>query len=205
MAAAMSTRPPFAPGPVTLSGRHVRLEPLGLHHAPDLLEAGRDESIWTYLSGSAFRDLAHTEAWIAGVLPEVEAGRQVAFATIDLARGRAVGSTRYLDIRPADRGIEIGSTWLGVSAQRTAVNTESKFLLLRHAFETLGAVRVQLKTDARNVRSQNAIARLGAVREGVLRRHMTVRDGHVRDSVYFSVIEEEWPSVKAALLARLAR
>jgi RimJ/RimL family protein N-acetyltransferase len=201
----MSTRPPFAPGPVTLEGRHVRLEPLGLHHAPDLREAGSDPSIWSYLSGTAFRDLAHTEAWIAGVLPEVEAGRQVAFATVDLPTGRAVGSTRYLDIRPADRGIEIGSTWLGVAAQRTAVNTESKFLLLRHAFETLGAVRVQLKTDARNVRSQNAIARIGAVREGVLRRHMVVRDGYVRDSVYFSIVDEEWPSVKAALLARLAR
>jgi RimJ/RimL family protein N-acetyltransferase len=200
-----STRPPFAPAPVTLVGRHVRLEPLAPHHAADLLEAGRDPSIWAYLSGSAFRDLADTEGWIARVLEEVTAGRQIAFATIDLAAGGAVGSTRYLDFRPADRGIEIGSTWLGTAAQRTAVNTECKYLLLEHAFETLGAFRVQLKTDARNIRSQNAIARIGATREGVLRRHMAVRDGYVRDSVYFSILDSEWPSVKASLLAKLGR
>ena len=188
-----------------LEGRHVRLEPLGMGHAADLLEAGSDPSIWTYLSGSAFRDLADVEAYIAKVLAEVEAGRQIAFATVDLARGRAVGATRYLDIRREDRGIEIGSTWLWAAAQRTAVNTESKYLLLEHAFERLGALRVQLKTDARNLRSQAAIARIGAIREGVLRSHMIVRDGYVRDSVYFSVVDSEWPSVKAALLAKLGR
>ncbi|MGH7340561.1 MAG: GNAT family N-acetyltransferase, partial [Candidatus Rokuibacteriota bacterium] len=186
------TLPPFAAAPVTLVGRHVRLEPLAARHAADLLEAGKDPSIWTYLSGSPFLDLADTERWIAEVLAEVTAGRQVAFVNVDLASGRAVGSTRYLDIRPADRGIEIGSTWLGTSAQRTAVNTESKYLLLEHAFETLGAFRVQLKTDVRNLRSQNAIARIGATREGVLRRHMVVKNGHVRDSVYFSILDSEW-------------
>jgi len=200
-----STCPPFAPSPVTLVGRHVRLEPLAAHHAADLLDAGRNPSIWTYLSRPAFRDLGDTEGWIVEVLAEVAAGRQIAFATVDLEAGRAVGSTRYLDIRPADRGIEIGSTWLGTTAQRTAVNTECKYLLLEHAFEALGAFRVQLKTDARNVRSQNAIARIGATREGVLRRHMVVRDGHVRDSVYFSVVDSEWLSVKASLLAKLGR
>ena len=200
-----SARPPFAPAPVTLVGRHARLEPLAPRHAADLLAAGSDPSIWTYLSRPAFRDLADTEGWIAEVLAEVAAGRQIAFATVDVEAGRAVGSTRYLDIRAADRGIEIGSTWLGTAAQRTAVNTECKYLLLEHAFETLGALRVQLKTDARNVRSQNAIARIGATREGVLRRHMLVRDGHVRDSVYFSIVDLEWPSVKASLLAKLGR
>lgn len=200
-----STRPPFTPGPVTLLGRHVRLEPLGAGHAADLREAGSDPAIWTYLSGSAFREVADAESYIARALDEVAAGRQIAFATIDLESGRAVGATRYLEIRPDDRGIEIGSTWLGRAAQRTAINTECKYLLLEHAFETLGALRVQLKTDARNIRSQNAIARIGAVREGVLRSHMIVRDGYVRDSVYFSVVESEWPSVKAALLARLGR
>ena len=200
-----SDRLPFAPAPVTLVGRHARLEPLAPRHAPDLLAAGSDPSIWAYLSRPAFRDLADTEGWIAEVLAEVAAGRQIAFATVDLEAGRAVGSTRYLDIRSADRGIEIGSTWLGTAAQRTAVNTECKYLLLEHAFETLGALRVQLKTDARNIRSQNAIARIGAFREGVLRRHMIVRDGHVRDSVYFSIVDSEWPSVKTALLAKLGR
>lgn len=200
-----SDRPPFAPAPVTLVGHHARLEPLAARHAADLFDAGRDPSIWTYLSRPAFRDLADTEGWIADVLADVAAGRQIAFATVDLKAGRAVGSTRYLDIRLADRGVEIGSTWLGTAAQRTAVNTECKYLLLEHAFETLGALRVQLKTDARNIRSQNAIARIGAIREGVLRRHMIVRDGHVRDSVYFSVVDSEWPSVKASLLAKLRR
>lgn len=197
-----SNRPAFAPAPVTLVGRHVRLEPLRADHAADLHEAARDPSIWTYLSRSAFPD---TEGWIADALAEVAAGRQVAFATIDLGDGRAVGSTRYMEIRAADRGIEIGSTWLGTAAQRTAINTECKYLLLEHAFERLGALRVQLKTDARNVRSQNAIARIGAVREGVLRSHMIVRDGYVRDSVYFSVVDSEWPDVKASLLAKLGR
>jgi RimJ/RimL family protein N-acetyltransferase len=201
----MSTRPPFAPAPVTLVGRHARLEPLTTHHAADLLEAGRDPSIWTYLSRPAFHDLSDTQRWIAEVLTEVASGRQIAFATIDLRLGRAVGSTRYLDIRLADRGIEIGSTWIGTAAQRTAINTECKYLLLEHAFETLGALRVQLKTDARNIRSQNAIARIGATREGVLRSHMIVRDGHVRDSVYFSVVDSEWPAVKASLRAKLGR
>lgn len=193
------------PKPVSLVGRHVRLEPLVLRHAADLFDAGRDPSIWTYLSRPTFRDLSDTEGWLEEALAEVAAGRQIAFATVDLKTGRAVGSTRYLDVRPADRGIEIGSTWLGTAAQRTAVNTESKYLLLEHAFETLGALRVQLKTDARNVRSQNAIARIGATREGVLRRHMIVRDGYVRDSVYFSIVDSEWPSVKASLLAKLGR
>lgn len=120
-------------------------------------------------------------------------------ATIDRAKDRAVGSTRYLEIRPADRGIEIGSTWLGAESQRTAINTEAKYLLLRHAFETLGALRVQLKTDRRNEKSQKAIERLGAVREGILRKQVVTWNGYVRDSVYFSITDDEWPSVRARL------
>ena len=113
--------------------------------------------------------------------------------------GRVVGSTSYLNISRGDRGLEIGSTWLGRPWQRTGINTEAKYLLLRHAFEDLGAVRVQLKTDARNLQSQAAIERLGAVREGVLRKHMLVRDGHLRDSVMYSVTDDEWPAVKTRL------
>jgi RimJ/RimL family protein N-acetyltransferase len=143
------------------------------------------------------------EAWIAASLEEQARGTVVAFAQIELTSGRAVGSTTYMDIRRADRGLEIGSTWLGKPWQRTGINTEAKFLLLRHAFEDLGAVRVQLKTDARNLQSQAAIERLGAVKEGILRQHMIVRDGFVRDTVMYSIVAAEWPGVKERLEALL--
>src|SRR6185295_18650548 len=113
--------------------------------------------------------------------------------------GRAVGSTRYMDIRPHDRAIEIGYTWVATERQRSAINTECKLLLLRHAFETLAAGRVQLKTDGRNVKSQTAVARLGAQREGVLRRHMRTRNDHFRDTVFFSILAEEWPAIRSRL------
>lgn len=133
------------------------------------------------------------------------AGTAHGFAIVSLKEGRAVGSTRFLDIRREHRALEIGWTWLAKSHHRTAVNTECKLLLLQHAFETLGAVRVQLKTDLRNERSQRAIERLGAVREGVHRKQLTVWNGYVRDSVFYSVIDTEWPGIKARLLASLAR
>ncbi len=139
-------------------------------------------------------------ALIEPALEELAAGRQIPFAIVDRAIGRAVGSTRYLDIQPANRGIEIGWTWIGTAHQRTAINTECKFLLLRHAFETLGAIRVQLKTDLRNERSQRAMERIGAAREGVLRQNMLLWDGHRRDSVYYSVLVDEWPRVRERLL-----
>jgi len=146
-------RPPFTATPVSLSGKRVRLDPLSRIHAADLLEAGTDAAIWTYLPRPAFRDAADAQAWIDQAAAEVAAGRQVAYAIVDLLNGRAVGSTRYLDIRPGDRGIEIGWTWLSTGAQRTAINTESKYLLFEHAFERLGAARVQLKTDGRQYSS----------------------------------------------------
>ena len=126
-------------------------------------------------------------------------GTQLPFAIVHRGSGKGVGSTRYLDIRRSDRGLEIGWTWIGTDYQRTVINTECKYLLLRHAFEDLGAVRVQMKTDLRNVRSQRAIERLGAVREGVLRKHIVLWDGFIRDTVYYSVIHEEWPEVKRRL------
>lgn len=129
--------------------------------------------------------------------------RELPFAILDRASGRAAGSTRYLEIRPEHRGLEIGWTWLGRAYRRTAVNTECKYLLLRHAFEVMGAVRVQLKTDARNLASQRAIERIGGVREGVLRRHMVLADGFVRDSVMFSVTDTEWPGARERLLKLL--
>ena len=131
-------------------------------------------------------------------------GQAIVYAQVWNATGRAIGSTRLLDVRPADRQVEIGSTFLGRDYWRAPANTESKYLFLRHCFESLGCVRVALKTDGRNLRSQEAIARLGAVREGVLRRHMRIKN-YQRDTVYFSILDDEWPAVKARLEARLAR
>lgn len=189
------------PRSVTLTGRLVRLEPLALEHAPALLAASADESIWRYLPRSMPTSLDDVRAWIADALAAQRESRELPFAIVELASGRAVGSTRYMDIRPAHRGLEIGWTWLGRSVQRTGVNTESKLLVLTHAFEALGALRVQLKTDGRNTVSQRAIERLGAVREGVLRRHMIMWDGAVRDTVMYSILADEWPAAKARLAA----
>jgi RimJ/RimL family protein N-acetyltransferase len=201
----VSQVPPFDPRPVTLQGDHVRLEPLGRQHAEDLLRAGEDEAIWRYMPRPAIKDLAGVRAWIEEAHQEMAAGRQIAFAIVDRTRAKAVGSTRYLDIRRCDRGIEIGWTWLARQHQRTAVNTECKLLLLQHAFETLAAFRVQLKTDARNVRSQRSIERLGAVHEGTWRRHMVLWDGFVRDSVFYSILDWEWPRVKERMQRLLGR
>lgn len=192
------------PRPVTLEGRHVRLEPLTLAHAPALLAAlVEDESIWRWMSIEPPLSLEAMEAYIGSALEAQASGGQVAFVQMSLADGRACGSTRYLDIKRKDRGLEIGWTWLGKRWQRTAINTEAKFLLLRHAFEVLGAARVQLKTDARNQQSQAAIARIGGVREGVLRKYQTTRGDLLRDTVMFSILDDEWPAVKERLVAKL--
>lgn len=192
------------PRPITLTGRHVRLEPLTLAHAPDLFDAlSRDPSVWQWLG---VKPPAAVEGMAELVAEDVQAqaqGTVLFFAQIELAGGRAVGRTSYLNISRRDRGLEVGHTWLGRPWQRTALNTEAKYLLLRYAFEQLGALRVQLKTDLRNRQSQAAIERLGAAREGVLRKHMVLRDGHVRDTVMYSILDDEWPAVKARLEARL--
>jgi N-acetyltransferase len=191
--------------PVTLLGEVVRLEPLQQAHARDLFAAGQDPRIWRYMPVDPSASADAMAAWIGDALQEQSAGRQLPFAIVDRAAGAAIGSTRYLNISPHDRGLEIGWTWLTPPAQRTAVNTECKYLLLRHAFESLGAIRVQLKTDGRNLTSQRAIERLGAVREGVLRKHMIVQDGYQRDSVMYSIVDGEWPVVKERLEAWLSR
>lgn len=195
---------PLNPQPVTLTGRTVRLEPLSLAHVPDLTAAGQDENIWRYMPYDTIRTEAQMRAWVEDLLHRQTLGGDLPFAVYHLADQRAVGATRYMDIQHAHRGLEIGGTWYGADYQRTAVNTESKYLLLTHAFETLGCIRVQLKTDLRNERSQAAIARLGAVREGVLRENILMPDGYHRSSVYFSILAHEWPDVKARLAARLA-
>jgi RimJ/RimL family protein N-acetyltransferase len=190
--------------PVTLSGRFVRLEPLAETHVPDLARVAGDESIWRYMLYGTIQSEDQMLAWVRDLLERQARGTDLPFAVIHTGSGKAIGATRYLDIRPADRGIEIGGTWYGADYQRTAVNTECKYLLLTHAFEQLGCLRVQFKTDLRNVRSQQAIERIGATREGVLRAHMVTPEGHIRDSVYYSIIAPEWPQVKALLEGKLA-
>ncbi len=195
--------PVFDPRPVVLRGRHVRLEPLSQTHAADLLRAGSDPDIWRYLPLAPLRDDADIEQLIAEASAEMESGAQIPFAIVHAQSGAAIGSTRYLDLRRAHRALEIGWTWIATAHQRTPVNTECKLLLLEHAFETLGAVRVQFKTDARNTRSQTAIVRIGGRQEGVLRKSLVLWDGFVRDSVYFSIVDDEWPAVKRRLMPML--
>lgn len=191
--------------PVILTGKHVRLEPLRLTHVDDLTVAGDEPEIWRYLPCPPARSREQMCAWIDARLEQERQATGFAFAVIDLRTGRVVGSTSFLEIAGRDHRLEIGGTWLGRSARRTAINTEAKFLLLRHAFETLQASRVQLKTDGRNLRSQAAIERIGAVKEGVLRAHMILPDGFVRDTVMYSIIAAEWPDVKRRLERMLAR
>ncbi len=188
--------------PPTLRGRHVTLEPIDERHAPGIFDAMQDEEVCRYLFWPVPKTLDDTLA-LVGEGKDLMARRQsIVFAQVDNASGRAIGSTRLLDVSPPDRRVEIGSTFLARAFWRTAANTEAKYLFLRHCFEALGCIRVALKTDGRNVRTQESIARLGAVREGVLRRHMAIK-GFQRDTVYYSILEEEWPAVKSALERRL--
>jgi len=185
--------------PLTLTGRVVRLEPLSEAHVPALALAGREPGIWQFMRYGVVDSEDKMRLLVQYLLRQQANGTDLPFTVFHLADQCAVGMTRYMDNRPADRALEIGGTWYAPAYQRTAVNTECKYLLLRHAFETLGCIRVQLKTDLRNERSQRAIERLGAVREGVLRDHMLLPDGTVRSSVYYSILASEWPAVKARL------
>ncbi|HKP59637.1 MAG TPA: GNAT family protein [Polyangiales bacterium] len=195
----------FGPKPTTLQGRHVLLTPLTLAHSADLLAAAADPEIWNYLPYQQPRTEPDMRALIESAERDQERGFSVAFAIVDLRSGKAIGSTRYLDIRPRDRGVEIGSTWLSSEVWRTAFNTECKYLLLRHAFEDLSALRVQLKTDERNQRSRAAILGIGATFEGILRCDRVLWNGFVRSSAYYSITHQEWPAVRARLEERLNR
>jgi N-acetyltransferase len=191
--------------PIVLQGKHVRLEPLTLDHAPGLFEQGREAEIWKHLFWPPLATLHDAEKFIEWSLACARNGSEVPFATVDRVGGRVAGTTRYMDIQPDHEGLEIGWTWLGREYRRTPLNTECKLLLMEHAFERLGAVRVQFKTDHLNVQSQKAIERLGAKKEGMLRSHRRRLDGTHRDSVYYSVIASEWPMVKQRLNEFLAR
>jgi len=188
--------------PVVLCGRWLTLEPIDARHAPDLFQVMQDDEVCRYLFWSPPRNLDETQTLVREARDLMTRGESIVFAQIWNETGRCVGSTRLLDVRPADRQVEIGSTFLARSLWRTPANTESKFLFLTHCFEKLGCVRVALKTDGRNVRSQEAIARLGASREGVLRKHMSIK-GFQRDTVYYSILDSEWPDVKRRLAQRL--
>lgn len=185
--------------PVTLTGKVVRLEPLGPDHAADLLVAAAHDEIWTYLDEPTPRTPEMVESLIRDALHDLSQGTRLPFAIIDVESGRAVGSTSYIDIRPRDRAVEIGWTWMTLGVWGTGANTEAKFLLLAHAFEEQNAGRVAIKTDLRNQRSQKAIEKLGATREGVWRNHRILSDGTYRHSVYYSVIDSEWPAVRDRL------
>ena len=193
--------PAFEPKPILLTGRHVRLEPLEPRHLPALLDAARDPETFRYFVTPPLGEGKEMTKWLDQILKGQAAGTDVGWATVRVSDGRVVGATTYLDIRRANRGLEIGNTWIAPEAQRTPVNTEAKYLQLRHAFEDLGAWRVQLKTDERNVKSRNAIARLGATFEGILRKYQVRFDGFVRNTAMFSITAEEWPAAKTALEA----
>ena len=182
--------------PVILQGKHVRLEPMTEAHIPALAEIGTGQDFWHFMLYGEMRTDADMRGWVTDILSRKG---DLPFVAVHLPSGRVAGATRYLNVAPKDRGLEIGGTWYGPEFQRTAVNTECKYLLLQHAFETLGAIRVQLKTDSRNVRSQKAIERIGGIKEGVLRNHMILPDGNFRHSVFYSVIDLEWEGVKKNL------
>lgn len=193
------------PSPLTLElpGGRARLVPYAHEHIHQLVEALGDGSLFRWMPVPPPITPELMRAFMGKALDAQARGEEVVFTIIDRSTGRAVGSTRYLDIRHADMGLEIGWTWLGDSAQRTSINTECKLLLLRQAFDELGALRVQLKTDARNAKSRAAIGRIGARFEGILRRQRLLPDGYVRDSAYYSVIAEEWGCVRDRLESML--
>lgn len=191
--------------PVTLQGRYVRLEPITEAHIPGLTEIGAGQTFWDFMVYGNINTEADMRGWVRDILARAEKGTDLPFTVIHLASGKVAGATRYLNIMPKDRGLEIGGTWYGMEFQRTAVNTECKYLLLKQAFETLGCIRVQLKTDLRNERSQKAIERIGAAKEGVLRNHMILPDGRIRHSVFYSILDTEWDGVKNRLEEMLGR
>jgi RimJ/RimL family protein N-acetyltransferase len=188
--------------PATLRGKTVRLESLRIEHVGPLAHGGLDPLLWRWIPVQVSTS-DEMRTYVLTALDEQKRGVSVPFAIIDQISGQVIGSTRYANIEPAHRRLEIGWTWLTPAFQRTAANTEAKLMLLTHAFETLGAQRVEFKTDARNDRSREAILRIGAVEEGTFRKHMVMSTGRARDTVYFSVIDSEWPAVKTKLQSRM--
>ena len=187
---------------VVLEGRQVRLEPLREDHLAGLAAVGLNEELWHWIP-TPVRTVEEMAAYIATALREQGQGVSLPFALVEQQTGRPIGSTRYGNIDRTHHRVEIGWTWVARDWQRTAINTEAKYLLLKHAFETLGCIRVELKTDSLNERSRAAILRIGAREEGIFRNHMITAGGRIRHTVYFSILDSEWPSVKARLEAKL--
>jgi RimJ/RimL family protein N-acetyltransferase len=187
-----------------LAGVHVRLEPLTREHTPALAAIGLESDLWQWTIAQV-RTPEDMAGYVENALNEQALGRALPFATVEQTTGRVIGCTRFGSIERQHRRVEIGWTWIAPAWQRTPINTEAKYLMLRYAFETLECIRVELKTDVRNERSRRAIRRIGAVEEGVLRSHMVTEGGRVRDTVYYSILAEEWPEVRGRLDALLAR
>src|SRR5688500_4479340 len=188
--------------PVTLAGSIVRLEPLSIEHLDGLAEVAFDRAIWRWTIARP-TDIDGLRAWLEAALAAQAAGTELPFATVDLASGRPIGSTRFLSIVPEHRRLEIGWTWVAPAWQRRGANREAKYLQLRHAFEDLGANRVEFKTDSRNEKANPALLAIGATFEGTFRNHMIMPDGPLRHSNYYSVTIEDWPATKARLEARI--
>ena len=190
--------------PITLEGRHVRLEPLQLHHTNALFNVALDPRIWEFTS-SVIHNLADVQKYVETALEWQRAGTAVPFATVESGSGTVIGSTRFENLDVANRRVEIGWSWLNPRWWRTPINTEAKYLLLRHAFEEWRCIRVEFKTWVHNQRSRSAILRLGAKEEAIMRQRMTRHDGSFRDAVYFSILDDEWPEVKQRLENRLSQ
>lgn len=195
----------FLPKPVTLSTDRVQLQPLTMEHLVDFHQAANVDDQWRWIRPNPCTTIEATKQWMQTAFDAQAAGSEVPFAIIDKASGKLIGSTRYLTIRPGDRGLEIGHTWVNSDYHRTHVNSSAKFLLLQHAFETLDALRVEFKTHEMNERSRNAIGRLGAQFEGIMRRNRILPDGSIRNTALFSITDTDWPQVKAKLLKSVER
>jgi N-acetyltransferase len=190
---------------VTLTGKHVRLEPMTEDHIPALAEAGRDPSIWRYMIYGQLTTSSDMGDWVREMLNKQVEGTDLTFVVVSLQGGEIAGATRFLEMRHEHRSLEIGGTWYSPKYQHTIVNTECKYLLLEYAFEVLGCIRVQFKADVRNERSMHAIERIGAQKEGIMRNHFILPDGAIRDSVFYSILDKEWPGVKNQLSEKLNR
>ncbi|HEX8939007.1 MAG TPA: GNAT family protein [Candidatus Limnocylindrales bacterium] len=195
---------PMAVEPVTLEGRVVRLEPLSEAHLDGLAQVAFDPTLWALTIARIHRP-EDLRAWLRRAIEAREAGTELPFVTVERSSGRPIGSSRYLNIDRRNRHLEIGWTWVASAWQRTAVNSEAKLLMLEHAFERLGCHRVEFKTDSRNEASRRALLRIGARQEGIFRNHVVMPDGRLRHSVYFSILDEDWPAVRADLRAKLDR
>ncbi len=182
-----------------IDGKLVALLPLGNWHAETLFKASRSEAIWSYMPPAQWKSVEETGAWINQCLAKRESGEVIAYAVIEKSTGELLGTSQYLNINAHHARVEIGFTFYCPRVQRTGINTECKYLLIQNAFEAFNTIRVEFKTDSRNVCSQKALERIGATLEGTLRNHMILHNGHIRDSVYYSIIQEEWPEVKVHL------